>query len=112
MRVIVESDSLDESRAQAHRAIRQALSDGALEVQGTWQLFAAVDTGRYRASITTREASSEAGTLSFEVYTNLLYPPYVEFGTRYMAAQPAARPAYEMHRLGIIQRLSKSLQNL
>lgn len=108
MRVDVTYDRLDESQRSAHRAIEGALRDGALETQAGAQRIVPVDTGRLRASITTRDS----GPLNFEVYTNVDYAGYVEWGTRYMAAQPYMRPAYERYRLPTIERARAALQNI
>lgn len=108
MRVDVAYDRLDESQRNAHRGIEGALRDGALETQGEAQRIVPVDTGRLRASITTRDS----GPLTWEVYTNVEYAPYVEYGTRYMAAQPFARPAYERRRLPTIERARAALQSI
>ncbi len=99
MNVVVEYGRLDETQRHQHEAIDRLLSDGALMVQQTAQAIAPVDTGRYRASISMRDT----GPLSFEVYSIVLYGPYLEAGTRNMAAQPTFRPAYERHRLAIIE---------
>jgi HK97 gp10 family phage protein len=52
----------------------------------------AVDTGRLRASITWRLGKDARGLVGI-VGTNVEYAPFLEFGTRYMAAQPFLRPA-------------------
>lgn len=131
MRVSVENDRIDESQRKAHSAIEGALRDGALETQGEAQRLAPVDTGRLRASITTRDS----GPLTWEVYTNVDYAGYVESGTGIYApggrrtpwvyegahgfvttrgnpAQPFMRPAYERYRLPTIERARAALQNI
>ncbi len=52
----------------------------------------AVDTGRLRASYTWRTGVDARGPY-VEVGTNVLYAPFLEFGTRRMAARPHLRPA-------------------
>lgn len=108
MRIDIEYDRLDESQREVHRTIEQALSDGAVTVQGTAQALAPVDTGRLRASISTRDT----GPLNFEVYTNIEYAPYQEYGTRYQAGKAFMRPSYERHRLGIIESAKQALATL
>lgn len=51
-----------------------------------------VDTGRLRSSIT-HELATDARGLVGRIGTNVVYAPYVEFGTRHMAAQPFLVPA-------------------
>jgi len=55
-----------------------------------------VDTGRLRQSI----GLQKVGDGHYRVGTNVVYAPYVEFGTRRMAAQPFMRPALEAVRGG------------
>ena len=55
------------------------------------QRKAPVDTGELRRSIT---ASFYNGGLEGVVRASMQYAPYVEYGTRYMTAQPFIRPAY------------------
>lgn len=50
-----------------------------------------VDTGRLRQSINVQKI----GEGHYRVGTNVNYAPFVEFGTRYQAAQPFMRPAFE-----------------
>lgn len=51
----------------------------------------AVDTGRLRQSI----GVQKVGEGHYRVGTNVEYAPYLEFGTRRMAARPFMRPALE-----------------
>lgn len=51
-----------------------------------------VDTGRLRSSITNRLAHDSQGLVGI-VGTNVDYAPYVELGTRYMAARSFLRRA-------------------
>ena len=59
-----------------------------LMVQNEARRLAPVDTGRLRASITVKRTPD-----GVTVGTNVEYAPYVEYGTRHMAAQPYLRPA-------------------
>ncbi|MNW51937.1 hypothetical protein D3C74_294360 [compost metagenome] len=51
-----------------------------------------VDTGRLRSSIQAVMGSDQKGPY-VDIGTNVDYGPPVEFGTRFMAAQPFMRPA-------------------
>lgn len=54
----------------------------------------AVDTGRLRSSYTWRTGEDFRGVY-VEVGTNVVYAPWLEFGTRYMQARPHLRPAID-----------------
>lgn len=54
----------------------------------------AVDTGRLRSSYTWRTGEDIRGVY-VEVGTNVVYAPWLEFGTRYMKARPHLRPAID-----------------
>lgn len=64
----------------------------ALKVERAAKRYAAVDTGRMRASIGHR-IEREAGGLLAVVGASAGYAVHVEFGTRFMRAQPFLRPA-------------------
>ena len=69
----------------------KAVRDLVLLVEGEAKKLCPVDTGLLRASITPVIESWAAGYVG----TNTHYAPYVEYGTRKMAAQPFLEPAYE-----------------
>jgi HK97 gp10 family phage protein len=56
-----------------------------------------VDTGLLRSSINWRLGVDGRGVYA-TIGTSTHYAPYVEFGTRYMAAQPFLRPALNVAR--------------
>lgn len=68
------------------------LARRAIKVANAAKRFCPVDTGRLRASIAWEMASDASGPVAI-VGTNVEYAPFVELGTRYMAAQPFLRPA-------------------
>lgn len=63
-----------------------------LHVQNVARALCPVDTGRLRSSIMATRGQDGMGPW-VEVGTNVYYAAFVEFGTRYMAAQPYLRPA-------------------
>ena len=67
-----------------------AVRDLVLLVEAEAKKLCPVDTGKLRASITPVIESWAAGYIG----TNTEYAPYVEFGTRKMAAQPFLEPAF------------------
>ena len=86
-------DVISQLKRSADRAVEQAMKElekTAFEVEREAKLNAPVDTGMLRASITSTGSGSE-----YEIGTNIEYAPFVEFGTRYMAAQPFLFPAFE-----------------
>jgi len=68
----------------------KAVRDLVLLVEGEAKKRCPVDTGQLRASITPVIESWAAGYVG----TNTAYAPYVEYGTRKMAAQPFLEPAF------------------
>ena len=80
----------------------------ALAIEYEAKRLCPVDTGRLRASITTEKID----TATYGVGTNVEYAPYVEFGTRKMAAQPYLRPAVERVKNGIGRGLHFSNVNI
>jgi HK97 gp10 family phage protein len=66
-------------------ALANAIANGAKQL-------CPVDTGRLRASIGVQAGSDSQGNF-FDVGTYTSYAGFVEYGTRYMAAQPFMRPS-------------------
>lgn len=65
----------------------------ALSVEATAKGMAPVDTGNLRRSITHKPGRDVRG-FYVDVGTNVIYAPFVEFGTRFMRPQPYLRPAF------------------
>lgn len=65
---------------------RKGLERGAKKIQKNAKLLAPVDTGHLRNSIKTKSEATQNGAEA-EVYTNLEYAPYVEFGTGQRGAE-------------------------
>lgn len=63
----------------------------AFDVESGWKARAPVRTGKYRASIRTEQADE----LESVVGSPEIYGPFLEYGTRKMAAKPSATPAAE-----------------
>ena len=83
-------NSLERSIEKAIKAAEKELQLTALEIERDAKLNAPVDTGMLRASITSTGSGSE-----YEIGTNVEYAPFVEYGTKYMAARPFLFPAFE-----------------
>jgi HK97 gp10 family phage protein len=69
----------------------EAVRAAALAVEAHAKQVVPVRTGNLRASIRTWQE----GPSTWACGTNMHYAPYVEFGTRYMAARPYLAPAAE-----------------
>jgi len=108
MRVVIERNRFPGADKRARTLIGQALSDGAVETQGTAQSLAPVDTGRLRSSIRTERE----GEMSYSVETDVEYASHQEYGTRYQSGKAFLRPSFERHKDEIIANLRKALNNL
>lgn len=74
---------------QINEGLDEELEKMALEIEAEAKKRCPVRTGRLRASIHTGRISEKV----YYVGTNVEYAPFVEFGTRKMAARPYLRPA-------------------
>jgi HK97 gp10 family phage protein len=83
----------------------------AISIINEAKLFAAVDTGRMRASLSGGPDAVGPGGIRNDntlqgpgviVGTNVDYAFFVEFGTRFMSAQPFLRPALEVVRATMV----------
>ena len=77
-----------------------AIKKACIIVEGSAKPLCPVDTGNLRDSIT-----HTAGEDQGRVGTNVEYAPYVELGTRKMAAQPYLRPAADKNRARVAKEL-------
>lgn len=59
---------------------RKGLERGAKKIQKNAKYLAPVDTGHLRNSIKTKSQTTQDGAEA-QVFTNLEYAPYIEFGT-------------------------------
>lgn len=59
---------------------KKGLERGAKKIQKNAKYLAPVDTGHLRNSIKTKSQTTQEG-VEAQVYTNVEYAPYVEFGT-------------------------------
>ena len=88
--------------------IKDELRIGAFKVEALAKDVAAVDTGRLRASIAIDE--SDSAILIIRVGTNVKYAPYVEFGTKVMAARPYLFPAFFSQENEIVKAIGRVLK--
>lgn len=82
---------------QALKTLKLNTEQEVLRLAGKVELaakgFCPWDTGTLRRSIT-YEPGRDGKGYYVDVGTNVIYAPFVEFGTRYMRAQPFLRPAF------------------
>lgn len=72
-------------------AVKWVVKQNGAELQVKAQRNAPVDTGNLKRSI---QLEISDGGLTAESEATAEYAPYVEWGTRYMEAQPYMRPAF------------------
>lgn len=73
-------------------AVKTVVQKNGSKMQTKAQQKAPVDTGNLKRSI---GLAMRDGGLTAEVEPTAEYAPYVEFGTRFMNAQPYLKPAFE-----------------
>ena len=91
VKLIDESDQLQPALTEA---ILNALERIGLQAESYAIDLVPVDTGNLRNSITHKVLPDEKAVI---IGTNVEYAPYVELGTKNMAAQPFLRPAATEH---------------
>ena len=92
--VTVNEDNSEGASRGIARAIDRALEEIGMAAEGCAKRACPVDTGNLRNSIS---HAVESGEDAVYIGTNVEYAPYVELGTRRMAAQPFLRPAATEH---------------
>lgn len=87
--------------------VRNVVKMNGAELQNKAKRMAPVDTGTLKRSIGLE--ITEAG-MTAEVEATAEYAPYVEYGTRFMKAQPYIRPSLEEQKKSFENDLSKILK--
>lgn len=85
-------------------AVKTVVAFHGSEMQQTAQICVPVDTGFLKDSI---ELDLLDGGLTAHVEAYAEYAAYVEFGTRYMEAQPYIRPAYDQESVRFFESIGK-----
>ena len=88
--------------------IKDELRIGAFKVEALAKDVVPVATGLLKSSITTDE--SDIAILITRVGTNKKYAPYVEFGTKIMAARPYLFPAFFSQENEIVKAIGRVLK--
>jgi HK97 gp10 family phage protein len=89
-------DKLPQLQGQLRQRASAAVRKAAYDIEAHAKTVVPVDTGNLKNSIQT----SVEGDLTAIVGTHVEYAPYVEYGTRRMAAKPYLGPAAEAVRPG------------
>lgn len=100
--------NLRKYQSQKKEQIKNELRIGAFKIEGLAKDVVPVDTARLKGSLTTDD--SDIARLVMRVGTNVKYGPYVEFGTRRMAAQPYLYPAFFAYENEIVKAIGKVLR--
>jgi HK97 gp10 family phage protein len=90
--------------------IEQALINSALVVERDAKINAPVDTGRLRSSISHRDDNFGSNNPAVEIFTDLEYAPFVEYGTSKQSAKPFLFPAYNNNKQKILKELAKAFK--
>lgn len=102
----VAQNNLGKVAAGLEPKAERIVAKTALDLEGHAKTRAPVDTGFLRASI----QALKVGTAHWQVRVGADYGVYVEFGTRYMAAQPYLNPAADAVRgpfIAAMQRIAE-----
>ena len=84
--------------------VKRVVSHNGAEMQTKAQQNAPVDTGHLKRSI---GLEIKDGGMTAEVEPTAEYAPYVEYGTRFLSAQPYLKPAYNEQKRKFEQDMKK-----
>lgn len=96
------------TQSDTGKAVKMAVKLNGAELQQKAQRNAPVDTGNLRRSIV---LSIRDGGMTAEVTATADYSAYVEYGTRYMEAQPYMLPAFNVQKDIFVDDLKRALKN-
>ena len=96
------------AQAKVHDLTTAAVRLNGSELQQKAQRNAPVDTGNLRRSIV---LSIKDGGMTAEVTATADYSAYVEYGTRYMEAQPYMQPAFNVQKEIFLNDLRRVMKN-
>ena len=99
---------LKKYQSRKKKQIKDELVIGALKIETLAKQAAPFETGRLSASIAMDD--SDLALLVVRVGTNVKYAPYVEFGTKRMAAQPYLYPAFFSYENEIVKAIVRVLK--
>lgn len=87
-------------KAETKAKARLIVAKTALDLEAQMKSRAAIDTGFLKSSIKARQVGGNAssGSVRWRVTVGAEYGLYVEYGTRFMRAQPFVAPSVEVVR--------------
>lgn len=97
------------------KLLQTAAQAGAFVIANRWKELAPYRTGTYRRSIHVEPGQVSADAAEVVIGTDLTDPPYpyfLEYGTRYMAARPSMRPAFDEKRDEAIRVMTEAARQL
>ena len=101
-----ELKSALKSKRDISKLVAPVVRQNGAELQQKAQRYAPVDTGNLRRSI---QLSIKDNEMTAEVAATAEYSAYVEYGTRFMNAQPYAKPAFNEQKDIFINDLKKAV---
>lgn len=87
---------LDKLPEDVDKKVADLINKTAINIQNNAKRLAPVDTGRLRSSIRIRFYRDNGPAA--DIYTDVEYAAYLEFGTKRMSARPYMTPAWELER--------------
>ena len=98
--------AFDDFAEHVNKSIADNVALSLLRIQGEAKKHTPVDKGRLRAG---NQIKIDADRLGGVVYNDVYYGPFVEWGTRFMAARPFLYPAHAAEVPKFLERLGKSI---
>lgn len=95
---------VDKFKGEIKTRAQKAIMTAVIGVHAEAVKRAPVDTGRLRSSL--RFEVREDG-LTGEVFTNVFYAPFLEFGTKHISKRPFLFPAFEKARKKLVKDLKR-----
>lgn len=94
-------EKLDAIKPALQDATEKLLTNWGIEVEARAKVYAPVDTGRLRASLTHTDVEVSAVESSIKVGTDVYYGPFAEYGTRpHWAPTGVLQPWAQRHGFG------------
>jgi len=97
-----------EKKAEALENVQEAVRKNGADLQSNAMRLAPVDTGTLQRSI---RLNLEDGGMTARVRPTADYAAYVEYGTRYMKAQPYMRPSYDAQKEKFKSDVAKAIRD-
>lgn len=106
--VKITVNRLPEFRRRFPAFVQAAITKATFDTLAQAQTRVPVRTGLLKNSLAAEVGADGIGVFTGQVYTPVEYAPYVNFGTRYQAAQPFMEPAFETVSRSLIAALQRA----